>query len=277
RARAACGLHPARRVRAHRGAGARSRGRPRARPRSLARRHRRAGTRLRAAGAHGARGARRRGRPRVRVRHGHRQPAGARRSHGTGRHLAHRRRARARPRRRRAGWRGQFRCRGLPGGIPVAVSGVTPQPEGSRMMQWIQAALAVVLAVSALPAQAAEPVPVEAFAAAAKVSSPRLSPDGKHIAVSVNLGEGNYAIVVYQVADMKQTAFLRMPRYELPVQTYWVSDRRLLVAKGRMIGSREKPLPMGEIIATDYDGSNQTYVYGWQQSTRTRGIGRGYG
>lgn len=145
------------------------------------------------------------------------------------------------------------------------------------MMQWTRAALAVVLAVSTLPAQAAEPVPVEAFAAAAKVSSPRLSPDGAHIAVSVNLGEGNYAIVVYQVADMKQTAFLRMPRYELPVQTYWVSDRRLLVAKGRMIGSREKPLPMGEIIATDYDGSNQTYVYGWQQSTRTRGIGRGYG
>lgn len=123
----------------------------------------------------------------------------------------------------------------------------------------------------------AGPVPIEAFAVADSTSAPRLSPDGLHVASSTHLGEGNYAIVVHRVSDMKQTALLRLPRFELPVQMHWVSDRRLLVAKGRLIGAREEPVAMGEIIATDYDGSHQTYVYGYQQATRTRGIERGFG
>src|SRR3546814_14320015 len=44
---------------------------------------------------------------------------------------------------------------------------------------------------------------------------------------------------------------------------YWASDTRLLVAKGRLIGSRAKPLATGEIIATDFDGRNQLYVFGY--------------
>lgn len=126
-------------------------------------------------------------------------------------------------------------------------------------------------------AQAADAVPVEAFAVADKRSSPRLSPDGMHVAVSTNLGEGNHAIVVHRVADMAQTALLKLPRYELPVQMHWVSDRRLVIAKGRLYGAREQPRAMGEIIATDYDGSNQKYIYGYQQSTRMPGLERGFG
>src|SRR3546814_8373102 len=99
-------------------------------------------------------------------------------------------------------------------------------------------------------------------------------PDGKHVAVSANLGEGNHAIVVYQVDDMQQTALLKLPRYEQPVNMYWASDTRLLVAKGRLIGSREKPLATGEIIATDFDGRNQLYVFGYQ--VRKTGIDRGF-
>src|SRR3546814_5205259 len=102
-----------------------------------------------------------------------------------------------------------------------------------------------------------------------QVTSPRISPDGKHVAVSANLGEGNHAIVVYQVDDMQQTALLKLPRYEQPVNMYWASDTRLLVAKGRLIGSREKPLATGEIIATDFDGRNQLYVFGYRSEEHT--------
>src|SRR3546814_10554302 len=62
----------------------------------------------------------------------------------------------------------------------------------------------------------------------------------------LNLGGGNHAIVVYQVDDMQQTALLKLPRYEQPVGMHWASDTRLLVAKGRLIGSREKPLARSE-------------------------------
>lgn len=145
------------------------------------------------------------------------------------------------------------------------------------MKAWKMAAFAVASNLFILAATAADPVPVEAFANYNKVHSPRLSPDGQHLAVAVDLGEGNHALVIYRIEDMQQTALLRLPRYELPATMYWVSAKRLIIAKGRQMGSREQPSSMGEIIATDFDGKNQKYVYGWEQSTRTAGIDRGFG
>ncbi|MCE4349633.1 hypothetical protein LYZ86_10185 [Xanthomonas hortorum pv. cynarae] len=67
-------------------------------------------------------------------------------------------------------------------------------------------------------ALAASPPPVEAFVESGPISSPSMSPDGKHLAVSADLGDGNYALVVYRIADMQSTTMLRLPRYELPVR-----------------------------------------------------------
>ncbi len=142
---------------------------------------------------------------------------------------------------------------------------------------WIVAALAACLVAGAAPAFAAEPVPVEAFASSNSIGMLRLSPDGRHLAASVDFGDGNHALAVYRLEDMQQTSLLRLPRYELPVQTRWVSPQRLVIAKGRKMGSREQPVPTGEIIASDLDGGNQTYVYGYRQSTRTPGLERGFG
>ena len=144
---------------------------------------------------------------------------------------------------------------------------------------WI-AAVSVCLALGAYAGGATAgpaPVPVEAFADSSLTGSPRLSPDGLHLAVSVELGEGHYALAIYRLQDMQRTAFLRMPRYELPADAYWVSDRRLVIAKGRQMGSREQPRATGEIIATDLDGSNQKYLYGYRETPRIAGLHRGYG
>lgn len=149
--------------------------------------------------------------------------------------------------------------------------------KGADMGMWKAVALAACMVAGVNAAWAAEPVPVEAFASFNKVAMPRLSPDGRHLATSVDLGDGHHALAVYRLEDMQQTSLLRLPRYELPVQIEWVSPRRLVIAKGRQMGSREQPVPMGEIIASDFDGSNQKYVYGYQQTTRTPGLERGFG
>lgn len=148
------------------------------------------------------------------------------------------------------------------------------QMQGTQKCAW-----AAVMLLMWMGGQAwAEPVPpAEAFVESGPISSPSMSPDGKHLAVSADLGEGSYALVVYRIADMQSTTMLRLPRYELPVRIAWVSDRRLVIGKGRKLGSLEEPLPMGEIIATDLDGSNQRYVYGYLQSTRNAGLERGFG
>ncbi len=146
---------------------------------------------------------------------------------------------------------------------------------GSHMKPLRLVVFATMLALACPAVTATELVPVEAFAESDAVTAPRLSPDGRHLAVSADLGDGNHAIVVYQVEGMQQTALLKLPRYELPVEAYWVSDQRLLVATGRMIGKRERPVSTGDIIATDFDGKNQKYIFGYQVN-RT-GMGRGWG
>ncbi|MFT4196324.1 MAG: prolyl oligopeptidase family serine peptidase [Pseudoxanthomonas sp.] len=150
------------------------------------------------------------------------------------------------------------------------------------METWKRAAAAALLVVSggfaAIAAAAQEPVAVEAFAKRSEMSSPRLSPQGTYLAVSYDQGKGNHALVIYRVASMQQTALLRFPRYEMPYQVEWVSDTRLVIGKGRKQGRLEKPRPIGEVIASDYDGNNQKYIYGYEQATQAPGLpSRGFG
>ncbi len=137
------------------------------------------------------------------------------------------------------------------------------------------AALVALAGTATGPARAAEPVPVTAFTTTDNLSSPRVSPDGEFLAVVADLGNDNHAIVVYRIEGMKQTALLKLPRYEMPVDMYWTDRTRLIVEKGRLFGSYEKPSATGEILATDYDGANQRYVFGYQ--VKTPGIDRGFG
>src|SRR5690606_41709701 len=49
------------------------------------------------------------------------------------------------------------------------------------------------------------------------------------------------------------------------------------MAKGRQTGSREEPMPLGEIISTDVEGKNQKHLFGYEERGRTIGIERGFG
>lgn len=136
--------------------------------------------------------------------------------------------------------------------------------------------LTVLGGLPAAPAEA-QSVPVEAFAKASPFSMPRLSPTGEYLAFAVDFGGGQHALQVLRIADMQRTAVLRLPRYESPYQIAWVGDKRLVIAKGRKYGSLEKPLPSGEIIASDFDGQNQRYIYGYEQQNAAAGLERGFG
>ena len=68
---------------------------------------------------------------------------------------------------------------------------------------------AALLTAYIAPADAEAPVPVEAFAAANRLHSPRLSPDGAHLAITADLGDGHHALAVHRTDDMQRTALLR--------------------------------------------------------------------
>jgi dipeptidyl aminopeptidase/acylaminoacyl peptidase len=132
-------------------------------------------------------------------------------------------------------------------------------------------------------ATAADLVPVEDFARHAPLSMPRLSPDGRHLAVNINDTDGDsHALAVYDVADMSRpVSLLRLPKYELAVGITWVDNTRLVVEKGKQLGSIDKPVATGEVLATDFDGKHQDYLYGFESKfgkrAGTRGTDRGWG
>lgn len=141
----------------------------------------------------------------------------------------------------------------------------------------LHAALLLVPAIGT----AADLLPVEDFARHPQLSMPRLSPDGQYLAVRWDDGS-SHALVVYRVSDMsKPASMLRMPKFELPVGINWVSPTRLVVEKGKELGSLDLPAYTGEIIASDVDGTHQDYLYGYEvrfsSRAATRGTDRGMG
>ena len=125
--------------------------------------------------------------------------------------------------------------------------------------------------------RAADLVPVEAFVSQQTFENPRLSTEGTYVAVSVDLGDDAHGIMVFRLADMAQTAFMKLPKYEMAIEIHWVNDTQLVYTKGGKWGAREAPYDYGEIIAMDYDGRHHTYIYGWKETTKGAGLQKGHG
>ena len=125
----------------------------------------------------------------------------------------------------------------------------------------------LLLAAGARPALAAPTVPLAAFVYDDQLSHPRLAPDGKHLALTVRVPDGDRfvpVVMVYSVPEMQMTGAIRMPAFEVPVDYRWLSTTRLAITKGKELGSREKPVPTGEVLAAELDGSKQEYLYGYR-------------
>ncbi|KFI06607.1 S9 family peptidase [Massilia sp. BSC265] len=127
-----------------------------------------------------------------------------------------------------------------------------------------------------LPSFAAAPiVPISAFVDENKYTIPRLSPDGKQLAITVRVPSGERTvpvIMVYSLPDLKVTGGIRLPVHEVPLDYDWVSNARLVIARGFEQGSRTTLLNHGELLASDIDGKNQVYLHGYRMPrTMVRG------
>ncbi|NYE63681.1 dipeptidyl aminopeptidase/acylaminoacyl peptidase [Duganella sp. 1224] len=109
-------------------------------------------------------------------------------------------------------------------------------------------------------------VPISSFARMDQYYNPVMSPDGKHLAMTVRVPVGARTVPMvsfYSLPDLKLEGTVRMPVFEVPADYTWVSNVRVLVQKAIEVGTREIPQATGELLAMDYDGKNQTYLYGW--------------
>ncbi len=143
--------------------------------------------------------------------------------------------------------------------------------------------LAAALPLTALAADAPATIPILSFVKQEQFSEPRLAPDGKHLAVTVRATIGKREVptmTFYTLPDLQVASVVRMPAFQVPLDYHWVSNTRIVVRKGHEEGSREIPMSYGEMLAMDYDGKKQEYLYGYeryQNSARTSGFTDDYG
>lgn len=126
---------------------------------------------------------------------------------------------------------------------------------------------------------AAPKVPLAAFVHEDQYTNPRLSPDGRYIAITVRSRSGDRfvpVVTIYTLPDLKIAGGVRMPVFQVPLDYTWVSKTRLAISKGLEMGARETPQPTGEVLATEFDGSRQEYLYGYNMA-RTARRGEQYG
>jgi dipeptidyl aminopeptidase/acylaminoacyl peptidase len=113
-------------------------------------------------------------------------------------------------------------------------------------------------------------VPEVDFAKHPPLGPPAISPDGKHIAVSVHSEKGDdstYQLAVLHLPDLKFVSRLDMVAHYLPIDITWVDNDRLVMGTGKETAFSEAPSGTGDIIAVDIDGSNKRLLY----SDRSRG------
>jgi hypothetical protein len=114
------------------------------------------------------------------------------------------------------------------------------------------------LAAPPLSGLAAPQVPLAAFVHEDKFSNPRLSPDGKHIMITVRIPDGERDVPVlmtFTVPGMQRVGAIRLPKFEVPLDYHWITNTRLAIEKGTERGPIEAPVSNGEVLAVEMDGS----------------------
>lgn len=109
------------------------------------------------------------------------------------------------------------------------------------------------------------PIPVEAFVQQGQYYNPSLSPDGEHLIVTARTLIGGRQVPIMTIYNLNQGVVrtrVKLPVFQVPLDYEWVSNTRVVVAKGLEIGPLELPISTGEVLAMDVDGGNQDYLYG---------------
>ena len=133
------------------------------------------------------------------------------------------------------------------------------------------AGLAAAGALPASQARAAEPPPVEYFMRHAAYSDALISPDGRHLAISVDRGDQD-VLTVLRMSDLSIVKVNVLPDEKSVAGFRWISDDRLMFTAIRKVGGFAQPAPTGEWYAVNADGSKpEAVIFYGSRGTTERG------
>ncbi|PKH86282.1 alpha/beta hydrolase family protein [Colwellia sp. Bg11-28] len=97
----------------------------------------------------------------------------------------------------------------------------------------------------------------------AQYQNAKISPDGKHLAVSV-FNKGEATLVFVDSKTLKPLSGSKLPgRLEIN-QYYWVNNERVVISLAKRDPWLEEPVSYGELFAINMDGSRGKMIYGYR-------------
>lgn len=133
-----------------------------------------------------------------------------------------------------------------------------------HMNGFFRAIMLAVLCMAATMAVHAAQIPYADFTRHPTLANPVISPDGKHLAVSIHNDDGSYQLGVLALPGLDPVSRLNMTSGTLPLDITWVSNTRLVMDLGEQAGTLSAPGDTGEVVAVDFDGSHKRVLYSWR-------------
>lgn len=96
----------------------------------------------------------------------------------------------------------------------------------------------------------------------------QLSPDGKHIAVSMITSRGS-TIIFFDRKSFKPVGRLGFSENTEPGDFYWVNNERIVLKLLEIEPWLEKPRDYGQLIGVNFDGKKAQTIYGYQNGEST--------
>lgn len=132
--------------------------------------------------------------------------------------------------------------------------------------------LLLVLLISMLNSEKIIAASVEDFSKHAQYHNVKISPDGKHLAALVTIGN-NRRLVFLETDGYKVTYSLNTTSKNQAGDYYWVNNERVVMQVQQMRGALEQPLNYGELFAVNYDGSKKRMIFGYRAGRKSMDMG----
>ena len=124
-------------------------------------------------------------------------------------------------------------------------------------------AIFFVCLLACAPGLRAAPPAIDAFIEEGGVRDIKISPTGEYLAMSVRK-DGQTGIAVMALADHRVLSAMRFGRDTHVHDFWWVNGERLLMSMAETFGTRDDPVPTGELYGMNADGGRRELLVGYR-------------
>ncbi|RAK01845.1 alpha/beta hydrolase family protein [Aliidiomarina maris] len=129
--------------------------------------------------------------------------------------------------------------------------------------------LVYVSLIFASTAASAEQIPtLEDYARHAQYLDIKISPEGNYLAASSRMEDGNIRLTVLDIENMQPLSAAEGSGRERIGSFHWATNERLIMTMAREAGALAVPVPTGEIMAMNADGSRREILTGRRSRDR---------